>query len=143
MEFLLGGGLVGSVGVLALAVVFMYRMHRSNRGDLKDVVKVERDLNEARKTIDKHVQAVAEHDSAIQKLEDELGREKAARHVAQDALGRARAKLEKIGDATTVVEEINESLDRLGTLAGPVYAGRVLPEVPEAGTAPTPSGGDD
>lgn len=143
MEFLLGGGLVGAVGVLALTVVFMYRMHRSNRGDLKDVVKVERDLNKARKTVASHVQAIAEHETAIQVLEKHLEREKAARQVAREALGRARAKLEKIGDAATVVEEINESLDRFGALAEPLYAGRVLSEVPEAeGTTTAPDRDD-
>lgn len=125
MGWLLGGGLVASIGSLTLAFIFLRKMHTENRGDLKQLLKTEKTLTEAKESIEDYDKTVTELEASLKEKDDEIEREKNARKVAEAALSKARKKLAESGNAAAVVEDINGTLDELA-----LFAGRVLPEVP-------------
>lgn len=127
MNWLLGSGLVGSIGVIAglsIGVVWFSR---------KAIARAD-ELGAARETVVEHRRALDAHRGTIEDLKKALGSKES--ELAREIVGRKRVeqqrnvaikKLVSLGDPGGVSAAIRVDIERLQTLSG-------LPNIPGTGT---------
>jgi uncharacterized protein HemX len=122
-------GIAGAgIGAVVTLSILLAKNAQSNRGDLFRLIETIKDLADARRDIDGYKRAVESLEDAVKDKTNEADRERDARALAEQALGRALEKLAHSGDVAGAVASINDDLDRLS-------------KMPAVSRAPTTEGG--
>jgi len=117
IEWLLGGGAAAGVVGIAVLAIYLVKMARDSRADLKDQLRLTKEMGDLRRDHLGYKHAIERLEEALHEKTDEAARERAATDAAEEALGKAYEQLASSKDPAGAVAAVSGALQRLSKLS--------------------------